>query len=172
MQECSNRLLNPSFFRKRCDKSKSTPCDDFMNESYFTYKAQKSVDLAEAEAATTSAPETQVSHLLLGLTLEGTGLASKALKICGASLDQIRQMSAEDKSTRNDFDRLIKLAGTEAQRLQHNYIGTEHLLLAITSDQSGQYFIERIGLNTKKLRAKVLQLCGEDYRSFYDESTK
>ncbi|HET8907951.1 MAG TPA: Clp protease N-terminal domain-containing protein, partial [Ktedonobacterales bacterium] len=105
-----------------------------------TKRARKVLSLAQEEAQRLNHNYIGTEHLLLGLVAEGEGLAAKALQNLGVELATVRR-SVEHIIGRGDrivlgeigmtprAKKVIELALDEAHRLNHHYIGTEHLLL-------------------------------------------
>ncbi len=114
-------------------------------------------------------------HLLLGLVRENEGVAAQVLQKMGVSLGKVRQEieaevqpgadpgSSEPKLTPK-AKRVLELAADEARRMRHNYIGTEHLLLALLREKDGlaATVLRRLGLNLEKARAQVMEYLGPD----------
>jgi hypothetical protein len=112
--------------------------------SRFTKRAHHVLQQAKAQAAALGHDEILNEHLVLGLVSETDGLAAKAIVASGPSLDQVRGAMLAVVGTgarrrsirgRTGFSRAtkktIELSLREALRLEHNYIGTEHLLLGL-----------------------------------------
>ena len=114
-------------------------------------------------------------HLLLGLVRENEGVAAQVLTKMGVSLGKVRTeiegevqpgsdpQSGEPKLTPK-AKRVLELAADEARRMRHNYIGTEHLLLALLREKDGlaATVLRRLGLNLEKARAQVMEYLGPD----------
>src|SRR5689334_14124719 len=94
--------------------------------------------------------EVSPEHIALGLIRVGGGVATSALQFQGVQLDKLDgeleahlRPRAGEKRSRGDVvlsfasQRLIAQSRAEADALKHNYIGTEHLLLALLSDDHG-----------------------------------
>ncbi len=104
-------------------------------------------------------------HLLLGLLREEEGLGAQALESFGLTLDGVRAQlvgivgrGTEPSSGQIPFtpraQRVLELALREALSLGHNNIGTEHLLLAVVSEQDGVAvrILTELGIGTEELR--------------------
>lgn len=102
----------------------------------FTGRAKNAMALADAEAGETERPITPV-HLLLGLAMEGQGMAAQVLTEAGIDPDTIRKvietLPREGTPGRPsaELKRAVELAFKAATELGHPYVGTEHLLLAV-----------------------------------------
>ena len=114
----------------------------------FTARARRSLVLAQEEAAVLRHDFIGTEHLLLGLLHEGEGVAALALKDLGFELESLRGDIAaiigptiETPIAKPPFTprskRVLELSLKEALSLGHNYIGTEHLLLAIVREGDG-----------------------------------
>ena len=138
----------------------------------FTDRARRVLVIAEQEAASFNHNFLGVEHIVLGLSLEGGGVAAKtleALDIGGRQLrDWIDNTIGASKEpftgSRTFTPRARKVVGDlavrEALALGHNYIGTEHLLLAVTAqpESAGAAAILSAGVSLEDVRAKVLEL--------------
>ena len=106
----------------------------------FTERARKVLTLAQEEAQRFNHNYIGTEHLLLGLVREGEGVAAKVLANLGVELNKVRSavefiIGRGDRTVVGDIGltprakKVIELAVDEARRLNHHYIGTEHLLL-------------------------------------------
>ena len=105
----------------------------------FTERARKVLSLAQEEAQRFNHNYIGTEHLLLGLVREGDGVAAKVLSNLGVELNKVRSavefiIGRGDRIVLGDIGltprakKVIELAVDEARRLNHHYIGTEHLL--------------------------------------------
>ena len=114
-------------------------------------------------------------HLLLGLVRENEGVAAQVLTKMGVSLAKVRTEIEGEVQPGNDptsgepkltpkAKRVLELAADEARRMRHNYIGTEHLLLALLREKDGlaATVLRRLGLNLEKARSQVMEYLGPD----------
>ncbi len=141
----------------------------------FTERARRVILLGQEEAGKMSSGHVGTEHLLLGLVRENEGVAAQVLQKMGVSLGKVRQEieaevqpgadpgSSEPKLTPK-AKRVLELAADEARRMRHNYIGTEHLLLALLREKDGlaATVLRRLGLNLEKARAQVMEYLGPD----------
>jgi len=110
-------------------------------------------------------------HVLLGLLMEPAGVAAKALAGVDVSLARARQgvldlvrpgerMPTGHIPFSRDAKKVLELALREALRLEHDYIGTEHMLLALVDDPecTGARVLTRVGVDLGKLRETVGEL--------------
>ena len=105
----------------------------------FTERARRSIVLAQEEAQRLGNNYIGTEHILLGIISEGESLAAKVLETLGVNLAKVRQeveaiVGRGGQTVQQEMvftpraKRVIELAFEEARQLNHNYIGTEHLL--------------------------------------------
>ena len=124
----------------------------------FTEKANTALNLSIESAENLGHTYIGSEHIVLGLLKEGTGVAATVLnklQVTAAQLEQLlsekigtgtkTSLSADDFTPRSK--RILQIAVMEAARLGHNYVGTEHLLIAILSegDSYGVRFLQSLG---------------------------
>jgi len=140
----------------------------------FTERARKVLSLAQEEAQRFQHNYIGTEHLLLGLVREGEGVAGKVLTSLGVDLEKVRK-AVEDIIGRGDrivlgeigftprAKKVIELAVDEARLLDHDYIGTEHLLLGLIREGEGigAGVLESFGLSLQEVRAKTIQVLNE-----------
>jgi len=140
----------------------------------FTERARKVLSLAQEEAQRFQHNYIGTEHLLLGLVREGEGVAAKVLNNLGVELNKVRS-SVEFIVGRGDrivlgeigltprAKKVIELAVDEARRLNHHYIGTEHLLLGLVREGEGiaAGVLESLGVNLEKVRTQTIQVLGQ-----------
>jgi len=125
--------------------------------SRYTVRARNVVMSAHNEAIAARNPEGRPEHLVLGLLAEPEGLAAKALVAQGVILDTVRQAAtdtlppAADEVPElvpygSDAKKVLELTFREALRLGHNYVGTEHLLLALLEFENGDGVLTGLGI--------------------------
>lgn len=120
--------------------------------SRYTERAQKAIQLAAEEARRLGWGSIDTGHLFLGLIREGNGLAAVSLSNLDLDLDRLREetdrllgrgeAAAATRPERLEFTpRAIQVLTEEAERISkqlgHNYVGTEHILLALLRDREG-----------------------------------
>lgn len=126
----------------------------------FTQKANKALNLALGSAEKMGCSYVGTEHILLGLLREGSGVAAAALSECGVTEDALKQRISEDNNnntetrlTPDDFTprtkRVLRAAMLVSSRLGNSYVGTEHLLLAIISenDSYAVAFLREMGVS-------------------------
>ena len=110
-------------------------------------------------------------HILLGLIDEGEGVAAKALKSLDISLEAVRQKVAETIGRAGTSSagsppftprskKVLELSLRESMQLGHNYIGTEHILLALVREGEGvgaQVLVD-LGAGLAEVRVRVIEL--------------
>jgi len=139
----------------------------------FTDRARRVIVLAQEEARMLDHGWIGTEHLLLGLLHEGEGVAAKALESMGIGLDAMRQavMDAigrgeqpQPESGHIPFTprskKVLELSLRESRRLGHDYIGTEHILLALIreGDGVGAQVLVRAGVDFDRARRRVIEL--------------
>ena len=150
----------------------------------FTDRARRVVVGAQNEARTLGHDYIGTEHLLLGLIDEGNGLGVKALESIGVSAEALRAGVTEIVGTaaapdsENDSlgsghipftpraKQVLRLALAEAQRFGHNYVGTEHLLIALIQEKDGVagQVLAAAGADLRRVRAEVVRLLAEYQR--------
>jgi ATP-dependent Clp protease ATP-binding subunit ClpC len=145
----------------------------------FTDRARRVVVLAQEEARMLNHNYIGTEHILLGLIHEGGGVAAKALKSLGITLETVRQQVEEiigrgqqAPSGHIPFtpraEKVLKLALREALQFGHSYIGTEHILLGLIREGEGvaAQVLVGLGADLNRVRQQVITLLdgwqGED----------
>lgn len=133
----------------------------------FTERAQKVMVFAQEEALRLNHNYIGTEHILLGLLREGEGIAAQVLKNKGISLEAVRNNfeqlvgTGQEKVTQvmgytPRTKTVLEYSLNEARSLGHNYIGTEHILLALIREGDG-------------LAAQMLKAMGIDFGSIVQE---
>ncbi|GAC1386411.1 MAG: ATP-dependent Clp protease ATP-binding subunit [Herpetosiphon sp.] len=135
----------------------------------FTKRAKQVLSLAQEEARSFSHPYVGTEHILLGLIRDQEGVAGKVLDDLGVKLQQARnavefivghgegvQRSEEAELTAR-AKKVIEYAVEEARKLNHHYIGTEHLLLGLVRNGEGVAtgVLEIMGVSLEQIRTQV-----------------
>ncbi|HMQ15924.1 MAG TPA: Clp protease N-terminal domain-containing protein, partial [Phycisphaerae bacterium] len=140
----------------------------------FTDRARKVMALANQEAQRFNHDYIGTEHILLGLVKEGSGVGANVLKNLGVDLRKVRLeverlvKSGPEMVTMGKLPqtprakRVIEYAIEEARNLNHNYVGTEHLLLGLLREQDGvaAQVLMNLGLKLEDVREEVLNLLG------------
>src|ERR1700726_77010 len=145
----------------------------------FTDRARKVMQLANQEAQRFNHEYIGTEHILLGLVKEGSGVAANVLKNLDIDLRKIRLEVEKIVQSGPDMVTMGKLPQTprakkvleysmeEARNLNHNYVGTEHLLLGLLREQEGvaAQVLMNLGLKLEDVREEVLNLLGHNMDS-------
>jgi Clp amino terminal domain, pathogenicity island component len=134
--------------------------------SRFTPRARSVVVAAQEEARAAGNAETGTPHLTLGLLRQPEAIAGQVIVEHGVSLDALREaVTATLPSATDDIPALIpfdlgakkalELTFREALRLGHNYIGTEHILLALLEQEDGDGPLSGVGLDRTAVEQAV-----------------
>ena len=137
----------------------------------FSERARRVLSLAQEEAQRFNHNYIGTEHILLGLVRETDGVAAKVLSNLGVELSKVRSavefiIGRGEKSTAGEIGltsrakKVIELAVDEARRLNHNYIGTEHLLIGLMREGEGVAagVLESLGVNLDKVRAETSRI--------------
>ncbi|MCL4467135.1 MAG: ATP-dependent Clp protease ATP-binding subunit [Chloroflexi bacterium] len=140
----------------------------------FTERARKVLTLAQEEAQRFNHNYIGTEHLLLGLVREGDGVAAKVLGNMGVELNKVRSavefiIGRGDRMVVGEIGltprakKVIELAVDEARRLNHHYIGTEHLLLGLVREGEGiaAGVLESLGVSLEKVRAQTIHVLSQ-----------
>ena len=132
------------------------------------------MSLAQEEAQRFQHNYIGTEHLLLGLVREGEGVAAKVLEDLGVELIQVRSavefiINRGDRIVLGEIGltprakKVIELAVDEARRLNHHYIGTEHILLGLVREGEGiaAGVLESQGVNLEKVRTGTLKVLNQ-----------
>ncbi len=135
----------------------------------FSDRARKVVQLANQEAHRLNHEYIGTEHILLGLVKEGEGVAAHVLKNLGVDLKKVRFQVEKivqfepkalvpgrlPQTPRTKW--VIECAVDEARNLNHNHVGTEHLLLGLVRDGEGvaAQVLVKLGLQLDRVRKEV-----------------
>src|SRR5215510_2201197 len=134
--------------------------------SRFTQRARNAVVVAQNEARAGGHDQIRPEHLVLGVLSDPESLAAKAIVELGVPLDAVRQAAsaalpppASQVPALIPFDpqarKVLELTFREALRLGHNYIGTEHILLALLELEDGGGVLGGLGLDKAAAQARL-----------------
>ena len=140
----------------------------------FTDRARKVMALANQEAQRFNHDVIGTEHILLGLVKEGSGVGATVLKNLDVDVKKLRLeveklvKSGPDMVTMGKLPqsprakKVIEYAIEEARALNHNYVGTEHILLGLLRESEGiaAQVLMNIGLKLEDVRQEVLNLLG------------
>ncbi|HZN15052.1 MAG TPA: Clp protease N-terminal domain-containing protein [Acidimicrobiales bacterium] len=123
----------------------------------FTQRARNAVRLAAGFAADDGV-DLGSDHVLRGLVAEGEGVAARALAQLGVTGERVAG-AMEKRSSTADGNAVYLEALKEALKLGHNYIGTEHMLLAISqANTTARDVLSDLGVPSSALRSTVMQI--------------
>jgi ATP-dependent Clp protease ATP-binding subunit ClpC len=141
----------------------------------YTERARRVLFFARYECSVLGSPSIETEHLLLGLVREGKGITARILQRAQTSLDALR----DEVKTRSVFKeqfptsveipfsqevkRILQYTAEEADRLEHSYIGTEHILLALLRDTASVAgsILDAHGLRHDEVRKQLLEMLQE-----------
>lgn len=144
----------------------------------FTERAQKVLIYAQEEALRLRHNYIGTEHILLGLVKEGQGIAAQLIKSKGIDLDSLRtavisMVSMGDEpvdkvlgyTPRTKY--IIESSANEARNFNHNYVGTEHLLLALLREGEGvaAQILKAMGITLEYVENELKKRLSEDKSS-------
>ncbi|UYQ64502.1 Clp protease N-terminal domain-containing protein [Streptomyces peucetius] len=163
----SKQAVQKRFVTKESDQ----PLDLDPSQGFgrFTDRARNVVMAAQNEARAAGNAQVSPEHLGLGLLAEPDGLAAKAVTEQGVTLDMVRgsvttalPAPAEELPELIPYDararKALELTFREALRLGHNYIGTEHILLALLEAENGTGPLSGLGLTKEATEQHITEL--------------
>jgi ATP-dependent Clp protease ATP-binding subunit ClpC len=141
----------------------------------YTERARRVIFFARYEASQLGSNSIETEHLLLGLIREGKGLTSRIFSKSHLSMESIRKeiegraLYREKVSTSVDIPlspeskRVLGFAAEEAERMLHNYIGTEHVLLGLMREEKSVAagILSEKGMRLSSVREDIVQLLNE-----------
>lgn len=164
-RDCAKPEVNPESIRGR------------TVDERFRKRRRTVMELAAQEARRLNHEYIGTEHILLGLIKVGNGVAANALRNLGIDLDKVRheiekivrhgpggeQVMGPLPYTpwaKNVFDYSVE----EARNLNHNYVGSEHMLLGLLREQEGVavQVLLNLGLKPELVRNEVLNLLGRN----------
>jgi ATP-dependent Clp protease ATP-binding subunit ClpC len=141
----------------------------------FTDRSRRTIILSQEEARRFGHRHIGTEHLLAGLLAEEDGLAARALRDAGVTLDQVRATIEELVGGGNDTiaghipftprtKRVLETALREALQLGHGYIGTEHLLLGLLRDEDSTavQILATLSVTPDQLRRSLIDTLRDD----------
>lgn len=137
----------------------------------FTNRAKQVIKLAKKEAQRLNHNYLGTEHVLLGLLKLGQGIAVNVLRNLNLDYETVRSEVERlvgfgpeiqvygDPALTGKVKKVFEYANEEAMSLNHNYVGTEHLLLALLrqSDGVAAQVLENLNINLKDIRKEVLK---------------
>jgi len=150
----------------------------------FTQRARNIVIHAQEEARELGHPAIGTEHILLGLLREGEGVGARALINLGIDLanvrEEVKRIIGQEEIKREEaagdlpitprVKKVFNLAFEEARLQGVNYVGTEHLLLALIREEEGlaSQVLLSMGVKLESLREQVLLLLGAESSSLME----
>ena len=153
----------------------------------FTDRSGKVMQLANQEAQRFNHEYIGTEHVLLGLIKEGSGVGAHVLKNLDVDLRKVRLevekriQSGPDMITMGKMPqtprtkKVIEFAMEEARKLNHNYVGTEHILLGLCREEqgiAGEILNDLIEGGRETVYAEVLNLLGFSQEDWPVEQTR
>lgn len=137
----------------------------------FTNRAKQVIKLAKKEAQRMNHSYLGTEHVLLGLLKLGQGVAVNVLRNMNIDYDIVRNEIEKivgygpemqvygDPALTNRVKKVFEYAQEEAAQINHNYIGTEHLLLGLLRQSEGVAFqvMEQLNVNIKEIRKEIIK---------------
>lgn len=142
-----------------------------------TDRAKRALQRARDEARRLRQEDVGTEHILLGLIGEDGGVAARVLANLRVDLSELRHAIEErvergvappaagpDLPYTSRAKRVVEFAMSEARELNHDYVGTEHLLLGVLRGEKGigAHVLAAAGVTLERARAETLRLLGEE----------
>ncbi|MFI9401843.1 Clp protease N-terminal domain-containing protein [Nocardia sp. NPDC052316] len=135
----------------------------------FTERARAVIIGAQEAARTAGNAEIGTAHLVLGLLSQPEGIGAKEILASGISMEAVGEAvtaalppGTGDVPPLIPFDaeakKALELTFREALRLGHNYVGTEHILLALLEQENGTGLLTGLGMDKTKTEAHIVEL--------------
>ncbi|MFG2027763.1 Clp protease N-terminal domain-containing protein [Streptomyces sp. NPDC048825] len=166
--------------QKRFVPKGESDLDPSQGFSRYTPRARNVVVVSQNEAKTAGNDQIRTEHLVLGLLADPDGLGAKAITAQGVTLEAVREAAtaalpprAEDVPALIPFDsnakKALELTFREALRLGHNYIGTEHILLALLEHEGGTGVLSGLGLDKTAAEASIAKMLEKVAKALREE---
>ncbi|MEV6137261.1 Clp protease N-terminal domain-containing protein [Nocardia sp. NPDC051990] len=154
------------------DPAEAAAMDPNAGFAKFTPRARKIVVASQEAARISGHSEIALGHLVLALLTQPEGLGAREIVAQGVKLDVVREAAtaaiAQQPADPANVPALIpfgpeakkalELTFREALRLGHNYIGTEHVLLALLEQENGSGILSGLGVDKVKAEADLVEL--------------
>ncbi len=143
----------------------------------FTDRARQIMQVAQAQAKLANSDFVRPIHVLLGIAFVENGVGASSLRNAGFDLEKLiarirhlftrntEPLTKQDgKVPRHpDVELLLMQAMFEARQMNHNYVGSEHLLLAVIKQSYHEVdiILDHFGITSRMIRDKVLDLLGQ-----------
>ncbi len=151
----------------------------------YTERARRVIFFARYEASQLGSSSIETEHLLLGLIREGKGLTSRLFSKNSLPMEEVRKEIEERSPYREkvstsvdiplsaDSKRVLGYAAEEAERMLHNYIGTEHILLGLLREESSgaATILGEKGMRLSSVREDIVSIVSEKAASGRSKET-
>ena len=140
----------------------------------FSERARRVLSLAQEEAQRFNHNYIGTEHILLGLVRETEGVAARVLANLGIDLNKVRSavefiIGRGEKPVQGEIGltprakKVVELAVDEARRMNHTYIGTEHLLIGLLREGEGVAagVLESLGITLDKVRTETHRILSQ-----------
>src|SRR5260221_693929 len=140
----------------------------------FTVRARRVLKFSREEAQRFQHNYIGTEHLLLGLVRENGGTAAAVLRNLGVEINKVSSavefiIGRGDRIVLGELGltprakKVLELAADEARRLNHDYIGTGHLLLGLVREGEGiaAGVLESLGVNLEKVRTQTIRVLNQ-----------
>lgn len=154
---------------KQAAQKRFVPKD--MSEGFqrFTVRARNVVVAATIAASDADNAEITPVHLVLGLLVEPESLATMLLTRQGVTAGALKEAAlaalppaAEEVPALIPYDadsrKVLELTFREALRLGHDYVGTEHILLALLEHEAGTGLLSGLGVTKERADADIAEI--------------
>jgi ATP-dependent Clp protease ATP-binding subunit ClpC len=151
----------------------------------FSERARKVLTYAQEEAQRFNHNYIGTEHILLGLVREQEGVVARVLTNLGIDLNKVRAavefiIGRGEKPVSGEIGltprakKVIELAVDEARRMNHSYIGTEHLLVGLLREGEGvaSGVLESLGVTLDKVRAETQKVLSQSAPSAPGQGTR
>ena len=151
----------------------------------FSERARRVLSLAQEEAQQFNHNYIGTEHILLGLVRETDGVAARVLSNLGVKSGKVRSavefiIGKGEKTDSSEIGltqrakKVIELAVDEARRLNHHYIGTEHILIGLMREGEGiaSGVLESLDISLDKIRTETSKMLSQQTTSQAQTSTK
>lgn len=158
-------------------KADTTPIDPNEGFTRFTPRARTAVVEAQNAARDAENLEITPDHLVLGMLTDGESLAMRLLANQGIDAERIRAAIELPPATGERHElipfngpakKVLELTFREALRLGHNYIGTEHLVLALLEAENAEGPLHAVGVDRERFETGLAELL----RQFTGDATQ
>ena len=140
----------------------------------FSERARRVLSLAQEEAQRFNHNYIGTEHILLGLVRETEGVAARVLANLGVDLGKVRSavefiIGRGERPAQGEIGltprakKVVELAVDEARRMNHTYIGTEHLLIGLLREGEGVAagVLESLSVNLDKVRTETHRILSQ-----------